>query len=90
MATQRRPAGFWTKDEGFQTIASMVRGKISEADAVAALLPGHPALGPFETMEAAVLADVRWYARAVRKALGLPGIREQKSSERAAKELAQE
>ncbi len=92
----RKPAGFWTKGKGLEVVAAHVSGKISEEQAVAALrlacteagVDEAGTQGAFASVDAALLADVRWYARDVRKALGLPGLREQAAAAKAQAEIA--
>ena len=82
----RRPVGFWTKGKGLEIITSHVRGKTSEAQAVEALRKECPVVDEKSTLESVV----RWYARDVRKALGLPSLRETASAAKAKQELAQQ
>jgi AbrB family looped-hinge helix DNA binding protein len=71
-----KPKGFWQPGgEGFEVVARYVRGEIDEDDAVIPLRKAVLASGvePREDQisDHALLGDLRWYAREVRRSLGL-------------------
>jgi len=78
MARQRKPPGFWLPGgDGYQIVHAYVRKKMSRADAIAALR----AAGCTETMgktddESIGRYLLDWYAREVRKDLGLAASRD--------------
>ncbi len=73
----RKPAGFWTKGDGFAIVTQYVQGRLSLDEATELL--GEP--------KDVHKADVEWYARDVRKSLGLPSLRETKQAVKAQAEL---
>ena len=78
----RHEAGYWTKGKGLEAVTAFVRGKATLEQAGAQVrLEGQDEKG--------ATADIRWYARDVRKALGLPSLREAASAVKAKQELAQ-
>lgn len=89
MASNRKPSGFWTKDENVQSLMVIcVRGEASVEDTAVALKDYCEELGVVQSLEE-IQADVVWYARGTRKALGLPSVREVKQIAVAREELAQ-
>ncbi len=76
MGTSRKPAGFWTEDDKVKALMEkFVRGKATLDETTDALSEYCAELDVNQPREA-IKADVVWYARGVRKALGLPGIKE--------------
>lgn len=89
MASNRKPSGFWTKDSNVQALMQMcVRDEASVDDTAVALKDYCEELGVVQSLEE-IRADVVWYARGTRKALGLPSVREIKQIAVAKEELAQ-
>lgn len=88
----RKPAGFWTKGVGLQVITAHVQGKATEAQAVEAVRAACKEAGVDEAVltDSILLADVRWYARDVRKLLHLPGLREASAAAKARAEVAEQ
>lgn len=90
METNRKPAGFWTKDQVVKDLMSMfVKGEADLADTAAALHSYCVELGVVQPLEA-ISADVTWYARGIRKELGLPSLKETKQIEKAVAEIAEQ
>lgn len=73
---ERKPAGFWTRDEN---VKAMMLGYVNgeeDLDTTTAALHAYCAeLGVEQTVRT-IRLDVVWYARGIRKALGLPGVLE--------------
>ncbi|MDR7497023.1 MAG: AbrB/MazE/SpoVT family DNA-binding domain-containing protein [Armatimonadota bacterium] len=72
-----KPQGFWQRGgKGFEVTARYVRGELTEQEAVVALREAVLAASvePREDQisDHALMADLRWYARAVRRALAQP------------------
>lgn len=89
-ALSRKPGGFWTRDETVKTLMTeYVKGEIEFSEVLEGLEEYCAQLGVRQTTEV-ISADIHWYARQVRKGLGLPSLREQKRAMLAAKELEQE
>lgn len=70
-----KPRGFWQPGgEGFEVVARYVRGEIGSEEAVVALREAVIAAGvdprDDQVGDHALLADLRWYERSVRRALG--------------------
>lgn len=70
-----KPRGFWQPGgEGFEVVARYVRGEIGSEEAVVALREAVTAAGvdprDDQVGDHALLADLRWYGRSVRRALG--------------------
>ena len=86
----RKPAGFWSKGQGLAIVTAHVQGKATEAQAVEAVRAACNEAGVDEAVltDSILFADVRWYARDVRKALGLPGLREVRAASKAKAEIA--
>lgn len=83
-----KPKWFWQPGgEGFEVVARHVRGEIDEGDAVIALRRAVLAAGvePREDQisDRALLEDLRWYARKVRRDLGSARSREPEQGPRA-------
>ncbi len=80
---KRKPKGFWSEGAGKFIVSKYLAGEVTEDEALKALAAACEELGCPAPREALVL-DLKWYAereakeaaRAARKALGLPGIKE--------------
>lgn len=73
---ERKPSGFWTKDQVVKDfMLGFVKGDADLNETAASLQRYCAGLGVAQPVEE-IAADVRWYARAARRALGLPGLRE--------------
>lgn len=73
---ERKPNGFWTKDQVVKDLMVAYVKADADLNTVASALQKYCAeLGVAQSLEA-IVADVKWYARAARKSLGLPGLRE--------------
>lgn len=84
----RKPSGFWTKDPITQEIlVAYVKGEAT-LDQATGLIALHCEELDVDQSRATIEADVKWYARDIRKTLGLPSLREVKASAKAATEIA--
>lgn len=90
MADNRKPAGFWTKDQVVKDLLTMfVRGEADLSDTAAAIHSYCTELGVSQPIEA-ISADVTWYARGIRRELGLPSLKEIKAATKAQTEIAEQ
>lgn len=86
----RKPSGFWTKDEAVKHVmGEYVRGEASLDEATDLLAAYCAELGVTQPREA-IKADVVWYARATRKALGIPSVRQAAQIAIAKQEIAKQ
>lgn len=89
MASNRKPSGFWTKDQTVKDLMELyVTGEADVEDTAIALQDYCEEQGVVQSLDE-IRADVVWYARSTRKALGLPSVRESKQIAIAKEELAQ-
>lgn len=86
----RKPSGFWTKDQVVKDLmTTYVNGEADLADVADALHSYCVKLGVVQPIEA-ISADVTWYARGIRKELGLPSLKETKAAIKAQTEIAEQ
>lgn len=89
----RMEVGFWTRGKGKDIITQYVTGNLTYEQAAQALaeagvdFAGLAAAGLYEDTDAAIRADITWYARKVRKGLGLFTVRPARTSGKAKQEL---
>lgn len=84
---ERKPAGFWTRDENVKAMMlGFVQGE-EDLDTTTAALRAYCADLGVDQTAATIRADVLWYARGIRKALGLLGVLESARQARAQVEL---
>lgn len=85
----RKPAGFWTKDTVVKDLMTLyVQGK-ADLDSTTDAMCDYCAEIKVDQPREAIKADVVWYARDARKALGIASVRESKQIAQAHAELAQ-
>lgn len=84
---ERKPNGFWTRDAAVQAIMRDFVTGAEDLDVTTDALCAYCAELRVEQSREAIAADVKWYARGFRKALGLPSVLEAKRSAQAQVEL---
>jgi hypothetical protein len=84
----RKPAGFWTKDAHVKAMMIEYVEGTADLETTAKAMQAYCIELNVHQPLVAIQADVVWYARGVRKALGLASVREAKQIEKAKQELA--